>query len=681
MTAAATIQMLAARLGEDDLVALANRGTVRRARKDLESGPSPVPASTPMDGAMVYQYDGQTIHLRNPIAQSSCDCPAGGGGGCCRHVLVCILHAAQLPAAACEPSTTTADTPSCSDEMLAMSDEQLQAWAGRAVAARATRELANGLSLQTSESADVLVAKITEWSIECRWLRGGGLDGFLCSCRDASPCVHRVAAVMALQRDRGVRTIEHAATMLEDSGQTPRSRDELRVAIGHICIQIIEQGFSRLSRFHATQLRVLSVAAHGADLPRLERVARATADQIDGWLARSATASDELLLSSIAQTHALACALATPTPALVGEHRRRYERTPPLDLVGAGAQTWRTPSGFRGLTVYFWDAAASTWCSWTESRPIDQHFDPGARAGGDGPWMSCASPRHAATHRGRLADAWRSRAMRLSGRPSTKYNTLQPTTASDLPAPIVRWSDLAACARNAFSIGLSQGTELAGLVLLSPERWLTASFDALHQVLVRPIVAVDGARLRLVVPHEPETAALSHAIEHLKPRKRAMVLAKLVMDHQGLAAAPISVIDDQGVGCIGVQPAANRGSLASAPLEEADDEAASPSQMPTTFAGSSPLVAVLDQAGDVLTAAAAIGSTAYRRWDRFSSTASSVESHGYQTLGAALSKAQSIAAPDRKAAALLAASWIHACTRQATIVELGSVLPRETPAI
>ncbi|HEV3116502.1 MAG TPA: SWIM zinc finger family protein, partial [Gemmataceae bacterium] len=82
---------------DDALAALANKGLVRRARKDLETV-TPLVVG-PAEGCLRVQIDDCTIDLAVSPAQSKCTCPATG---VCRHILAAILFvrdqaAAQAP--------------------------------------------------------------------------------------------------------------------------------------------------------------------------------------------------------------------------------------------------------------------------------------------------------------------------------------------------------------------------------------------------------------------------------------------------------------------------------------------------------------------------------------------------------------------------------------------------------
>ena len=67
-----------------------------------------------------------------------------------------------------------------------------------------------------------------------------------------------------------------------------------------------------------------------------------------------------------------------------------------VDLVGLGAQQWRTRSGYAGLTVFFWDLAARRWATWSDSRPAyyaSVQFDPAQRYSSEGAWPDAPAAR------------------------------------------------------------------------------------------------------------------------------------------------------------------------------------------------------------------------------------------------------------------------------------------------
>ena len=74
-----------AETGDEYLIGLTNKGTVKRAYKDKESACVKI-----METAeeAVLQVDGETVTLRIPLGESKCTCPSRS---ICRHIILGIL--------------------------------------------------------------------------------------------------------------------------------------------------------------------------------------------------------------------------------------------------------------------------------------------------------------------------------------------------------------------------------------------------------------------------------------------------------------------------------------------------------------------------------------------------------------------------------------------------------------
>jgi hypothetical protein len=537
---------------DEALAALANKGLVRRAHKDLESA---APTVLGPDGDRLRLQAGDAIVTVDPTpSRSTCSCPASGT---CRHILAALIFLRDAEIARGAAATEAAEggsvgasaAPSPAEEMQAVEVEALTKWAGKALVGRAARALMHGLTVDF-EDAGAVIARFPSRNATCRWMPGGGLAGMVCSCHAAEACEHKVAAVLAFQVASGRRTLDDVEPATrEASAGAPRTRSEVLEAVGDVARKLVALGTTRLSRAMAERLRTLAVSAHGLDLPRLERLLRAMADEVELGLARDAQADAAGLLARAAQVEALAHALRTrPTPLLVGEHRTAYELVGDIEAVGLGARLWRARSGYEGLTVYFWDRSANRWASWTEARPVTTGgLDPASRYHAEGPWTGISSPASASRHALRLSGAYRNRFGRLSGRPSTQAFPLGPSDPRAIPGRIVRWANLADRARLLFGGGFRDRTEQDELVLLAPETWGPAEFDPVRQELVRDVLDADGRPIPLVLRHTPETQEAVNALESHDSSSTHSVLGILRLDAGRLSVEPIALHGAKGI--------------------------------------------------------------------------------------------------------------------------------------
>lgn len=522
-------------MDDDALAALANKGLVRRARKDLEKS-APSLAGADADSVSL-QVEEQTVRLVQPAGKSTCSCASG----ICRHILACLIHLREaVPAeAAAQESSSATPAPSPADQIAAIDEPALVKWAGRPLMKRAAVVLSRGYEVEETPASAVVRMPAQNIIVRCL---PGGLDAMLCSCHAAGACEHKAAAVLAIAAHRSGRPVEVPQAMLEASAGAPRSRDEVRASVSELVGEMVAMGLSRLSLAAEQRLKTLATSAQGVDLPRLQRMLKALADEVSMTLKRDASASAGSLLISCARVAALCEALARPTPALVGEHRSVYMPVAgSIDLVGLGARRWRTRSGYHGLTVLLWEPASKRWTGWTDARPIGTPgFDPAARFDEAGPWAGCPSPRHAAATVWRLTGIHRNGTGRITARDNTQGIPSRAAKPEDGPL-VTDFSQLGAMAAEAFAPGLADRRDHAELVLLAPTQWGEAEYDKVRQEVTRPVFDAAGRCVPLILRHSPETDQALTTLERIDGTIVKAVLGSMRIGARGLFIEPTTL--------------------------------------------------------------------------------------------------------------------------------------------
>ncbi|HVA48352.1 MAG TPA: SWIM zinc finger family protein [Pirellulales bacterium] len=533
-----------AALDDDALAALANKGLLRRARKDLEQTPAEIvgQAFQPDAEEIQVRVGGETVFVpANPV-QARCSCPAGG---VCRHILAAIVHLRETATA--QPEPTDAAPPAASADALfaSLDDEALRRWAGKPLVRRATKALAEGLKVELDDSGP-LVVRFPSRNITCRLVPGAGLAGLICSCQVPDVCEHRVAAVLAWQVAQGTRTIAAEEAVLPAADEAPRTRDEVLASVQVVLGEMFSVGLARLSTATSQRLQTLAVSCHGVQLPRLERWLTVLADETSRSLKRDAQSSAANLLEWSARVSALTAALAAPRPRLVGRHRTSYEQVGNLSLIGLGAERW-SKAGYVGLTVYFWDESLGNWCSWSDTRPVNVWaFDPVRRFQEYGPWDGCSSPKVASHSRLQLTSVWRNPTGRLSGRSRTRASVLGESDPRQVPA-ICDWTQIGGRAQKLFGAGLSERNEQDELVHLRPSAWLPGSYDEVRQEFVRVVLDENDRALALALSFATETASAIQILEQHDATDAFGLLGRLRLRGGKLWVEPISLIGASGI--------------------------------------------------------------------------------------------------------------------------------------
>lgn len=530
-----------AALDDDALAALANKGLLRRARKDLEQTPAEIiagQASQPDIEAIQVRVAGETVVVpANPV-QARCSCPAGG---VCRHILAALVFLRETVAAQPEPGDVSPTALLANELLASLDDKALRRWAGKALVRRATKALAEGLKVELDEGT-AFVVRFPTRNIVCRLVPGAGLAGLICSCQKAEICEHRVAAVLAWQMAQGTRSIAPEDVMLAAADEAPRTREEVLASAQAVLNEMFSVGLARLSHATSQRLQTLAVSCHGVELPRLERCLSVLADETARSLRRDAQSSTIALLEWSARVAALAAALARPQPRLVGRHRTTYEHVGNRSLTGVGAERWSSKAGYVGLTVYFWDESLANWCTWTDTRPAGTWgFDPVRRYQEYGPWDGCSSPKVASHNRLQLTSAWRNYAGRLSGRSRTRASVLGESDPQQLPA-ISDWSQISNRARKLFGGGLGERSEQDELVFFRPSLWLPGHYDEVRQELVRFVLDEKQRLLPLTLAFAAETASAINILEHYDATTPAAVFGRLRLRAGRVSVEPISLL-------------------------------------------------------------------------------------------------------------------------------------------
>jgi hypothetical protein len=513
------------RYDDNAWAALASKGLLRRARKDLGQQLPAVVAEGPDSLQVAVGSATVTFDATGPTT-ATCSCPSGST---CQHIITAGLWLTD----------DGPDDENVGAELLQLTPADLKAFAG-AAAYRWAREYVEDLDdgIRVEEGRHLVLTLLSP-RIGFHWM-GGGLGGLVADGKLPAIEKYQVAAVLAYQRASGVELDpfeREAAVPQADHGA-------LRAAVEQLLRDAVQLGVAHLSDSLFQRYETLAVSAQGAEYYRLAGLLRGIAGQIELALARSAQADEHVLLEQLATAYALVTALGSlgDVPRLVGSARGRFELAGRLELIGLGAYPWRTASGFAGLTVVFWSVDDRRPVTWTDSRPSGLMFDPRGRYSAPGPWNGLHSPADATGARVKLTGARLTSNGRLSGVDST-HAVDEPLPGAAIAAAVPaadRWSEL--LGGRPLSVLEQEGPRREWAVL-RPAEFGSAHFDEVMQRLEWPIADIAGDVLPLQLPYSAET---SHAVDGIEARPQpdpgSLVVARIRRTAEGLAGEPLSLI-------------------------------------------------------------------------------------------------------------------------------------------
>jgi hypothetical protein len=267
-------------LTPDDLAALANRGLVKRAQKELEAGDLSAQWTETDDGTITAIWpDGVTCMLpgSKTLKEARCDCAALD---LCRHLLRTVLAWQSR-----QTQSTVLVEPW---NPARITDDLIEAQVPKATRDRARLLWSQGVL------AEVLCAVKPSARFHCpghtvRFPVPDDLRYAQCSCSEPAPCTH---AVLAVQAFRLLPVDQSSGVISEGPLDAPVTSAPLEAAAD--CIQqMLDEGLTTLSP--AWRDRVRRIAAES--LPWPAQILEELADDFDHYTARDAGFSPEAMLS------------------------------------------------------------------------------------------------------------------------------------------------------------------------------------------------------------------------------------------------------------------------------------------------------------------------------------------------------------------------------------------------
>lgn len=539
---------------EAALAALSNKGTVRRAARDLEEGL--VTLSVAEGDVATVIADGETVRIdvRGPSA-AKCSCPAKG---ICRHRIGAVLLLQRAPAGGeARPDDTAAGLIA---EIAAFPEARLQRLAGRA-AWRAAIEIAQAGAEIAADGA-ALVIRLADDPLEIRYLPGLGPDGMVSKAAPARRNALHMAALIAIRRQAGIAPDEpmRSSSDLQSETVDPVFLADVRAALREACRSALSLAPLALEE----RLFTLSVSSRADQLQRLGAMLRVIARMIRERRSRSFRFDADLCLSQIALADAIARALprvsdAERRAALIGSARQAYDETGPLTLTGLGAETWRAEGGGRGVTVHLYAAGPDRWFSASLARGagLDPGFDPAQAYRTEAIWGGATLARLVG------ADlAFERVAVSPQGRLSIGASAPPSFSAADLSFDDWRcafslWRPLGERLRQRLAASQLSGERMAEPVVLRPRRTMTPWLDELTQMLNWPVEDMDGNWLALTVAYDPDRARHFDALTALFDKGfTGAILASASISGAHFVLRPTALLESKGICSLDLDPLA-----------------------------------------------------------------------------------------------------------------------------
>lgn len=535
----------AAALDDQAWETLSNRGLLRRARKDFRPELCSISSQTKVK-VQVSVTDQRVDFASKDPRDTSCTC---GATTLCRHRLMALMFLAQL-----QKDSGTQSSPRPGTILLDLSSQDLETWRGLA-AWRKAWEIFDRDEPRVLSSDSSVKLGFEQSCIEVSFLGQSGLDAAVLNTKVQAPEPWVLAAALKFRRTRDLLDPRPKALARQvPEVCAPRSRLDLLASAQTLLEQITKGGLSRPAPHYVHRLSTLSIALQAHKLSRLANELRTISNGLEDLVRKKAEADPGSLFLQIARSYALCVALQgnqRDRPDLSGS-TQDYLPATPLELVGVGAERWRTPSGYLGLTLHFIDVRNGGFYTWSDLRihDHDELFDPLIRFRQAGPWKGLRTPSQASRSHFHLSEIKRTAQGRLSNAQTGQARVMGPSQPSLLhfaKKPCTLWQDLYHQAQALITRGLSLPASRPDLAFISPRIWDPGVFDPISQCYYQTLLDERGDRISLCLPYDDEHAEAIAYLETLEPASETIwaLFCRLVCQGPNLSLKPISIIFDR----------------------------------------------------------------------------------------------------------------------------------------
>ncbi|MDA2668828.1 SWIM zinc finger family protein [Bacillus cereus] len=334
-------------IDETYLIAMSNKGTYKRAMKDLAVVKN-IKIDLEEDIAQIHLDDETTVTFTGDIRSYSCTCEARS---ICKHVMMALLEAKKMYEG--EENIKVDFSALLNVDVRNIVSEKM--WAEMMFRKTFHQKI-------VLEEEGALIVSFPEESITVRFLTAESVADAICTCKTEGICRHKVEAIYWYQKERGIshETKQVQCLIIES--------DKLSI-FKEMIEQIVHLGLTRLTEKTIYEIEQLSVKARSLKLAQLENLFRKLGTDIRLYRMKHASfqmVSYRQTLSAIYEY----IMLLEKHRLQESPYRSEYYEVPPLTLHAFGAAGWQTKSGYVGVTYYFYNREQEKWITYTQSRPM-----------------------------------------------------------------------------------------------------------------------------------------------------------------------------------------------------------------------------------------------------------------------------------------------------------------------
>lgn len=546
-------------IDDDYLTGLSNKGTVKRAYKDLE-GMNIEPVMSP--DLISFDFDGIKCELRMPLSDSTCSCPQIG---ICRHIVTLILASKEKLKNETGDGTEEipdgkTDTEIAENREIDEKPVDIGELAAKEIAEFPLEEILKKLSpkiledslerIRTKDFPRITKSQIItveDDSDESVVKLMHPLSASGCTCHKQGMCSHKLKALLFVKVSENPEdTSEIEKYLLEENekGIDPEKVKETEKRIKGVLSEIFTAGLARLSPAMKDRMFEMALLCHNFRMPDPENLSRELGNLIEKYQSKSAEVSNVQMMEK-----AVNMFLKRDTE---GEFRSEYHSVHDLYLTGLGTRSFRSSGGYVGESIYFIEKNTGKYYTYTNA-VADFYDGRKARPGADAVtiWNLGIPIKGLVGNSVRVYHGKVNRSHRLSSSSETRADLAGniKDVAGELKKYI--YEDFSLVWKDYFSNEEMPGDEeYKKLIMVRPARLSGVGFDNITQRLQGCMKDSCGREITISLQYKKEEATAIRGLERLAEKiekngtKPPVFLGIVYISDERLMFYPIETVDD-----------------------------------------------------------------------------------------------------------------------------------------
>lgn len=539
---------------DDYLISLSNKGTLKRAYKDLET--AAVTASYIENSAYV-DVDKEKCLIAVPLPESQCTCPSRS---ICRHIITAILwlrkeHNEEDEEN--EPSVKEQSEPqknTLADELAAYPADALQKAMKKRYYAAFVEKARVGI-LPRMEELSVITVEIPEDNVTVKLM--SPLEYSACSCHSNELCKHKAAAILTWKLKHKIISIDDLKIPEEKNSRS--DHNEVKSISGYafsFLSGLLSDGLVRASENISDESESVAVMCHNARIADGERLMREIANRLSAYIEHSPEFDTEILAGLVMDGILLFQKInfaQTDDEAekYLGEFKSTYSIVDTLELIPLAQRHFSSAAGYEGDIYYFINKAAETenrFLTYSDVRPT---FYEGGRTGrkSKAPWGLYGTVDEIGKYELRLTLPKISDG-KLSSSNETRAEIIGKCDLSDKSFHNSIYFDFSQMIADIFSKEAASDSETERLVLVCPKRCVSSATDEITQSHSIVIEDKFGQQLSVRARYRSDSKEFFTMLMRIgekmlqAPGEQFVIFASIYIDKGRCCLYPLAVFND-----------------------------------------------------------------------------------------------------------------------------------------